>query len=243
LISKFLDTTAVGVYSVAYRFTYAFQFLPLAFVASLYPGMSAVVGKDAEALKRIFLKGMWYMGLACVPLVFGIWALAQDLVLLAGEEYLSAIPVLQILIFVLIPIFLDFPIGSLLNASDKQSTKTKIMGATMIINIVLNLLFIPNFGIIGAAYAAFVCLGFMFVAGLMCVPSLLPTFRFVELLKILIPIFLSGLVMLLFVLFFKSIFVWYLLVPIGALTYTLCLFVTGALRVSDLKLFGGVWSG
>ena len=45
LISKFLDTTAVGIYSIAYKFTYAFQFLPLAFTAALYPAMSAVVGK------------------------------------------------------------------------------------------------------------------------------------------------------------------------------------------------------
>ena len=71
-ISKFLDTTAVGIYSIAYKFTYAFQFLPLAFVAALYPGMSAVVGKDPAALKRIFNKAIWYMALLSAPIVFGL---------------------------------------------------------------------------------------------------------------------------------------------------------------------------
>ena len=60
-ISKFLDTTAVGLYAIAYKFTYAFQFLPLAFVAALYPGMSAVAGKDDVALNRILCAvcGTW----------------------------------------------------------------------------------------------------------------------------------------------------------------------------------------
>ncbi|MDG1949746.1 MAG: oligosaccharide flippase family protein, partial [bacterium] len=34
-ISKMLDATAVGIYAVAYKLTYAFQFLPLAFIAAL----------------------------------------------------------------------------------------------------------------------------------------------------------------------------------------------------------------
>src|SRR3989338_2433164 len=48
LISKFLDTTAVGLYSIAYKFTYAFQFLPLAFIAALYPRFSALMRENSE---------------------------------------------------------------------------------------------------------------------------------------------------------------------------------------------------
>ncbi len=237
LISKFLDVTAVGIYSVAYRFTYAFQFLPLAFVAALYPGMSAVVGKDEGALKRIFLRGMWYVALLCAPLVFGIWAVAPEMVLLVGDGYASAAPVLGVLVFVLIPIFLDFPVGSLLNASGHQSVKTAIMGVTMIINGALNWILIPRLGIIGAAYSALACFSFMLIAGLCFVPRILPTFRYFVLLKSLFPIFLSGGLMLLVVVYLKPITGWYAVIPVGAVVYLVSLFLTRAVNRDDIALF------
>ncbi len=233
-ISKFLDTTAVGIYSVAYRFTYSFQFLPLAFVAALYPGMSAMVGNDPEALARVFLRGMWYMALLSTPIVLGIWAVAPEAVSLAGPGYAAAAPVLSALVFVLIPIFLDFPIGSLLNASGHQSIKTAIMGMTMVINVALNWFLIPRFGIIGAAYAALACFTFMFAAGLFYVPRIIPTLRFWALCRTIFPIFASGGVMLMVVYFLKPIVGWYAVVPIGAVVYAFSLVLTRAVRKSDL---------
>ncbi|MBI4598883.1 flippase, partial [Candidatus Uhrbacteria bacterium] len=60
-LSLYLGTAAVGVYSVAYKFTYAFQFLPMAFVAALYPGMSALAAGDRRRLGELFDRSMWYM--------------------------------------------------------------------------------------------------------------------------------------------------------------------------------------
>jgi len=79
IISKIIGTTAVGVYAVAYKFTYAFQFLPMAFVAALYPGMSAMVGKrDTDGLTRLFDDAIWYVAVLAAPISFGLWAVAQN---------------------------------------------------------------------------------------------------------------------------------------------------------------------
>src|SRR5262245_18031319 len=59
-LNRYLGEAAVGIYAIAYKYTYAFQFLPLAFVAALYPGMSARVGKDPEGLHRLFDRAMRY---------------------------------------------------------------------------------------------------------------------------------------------------------------------------------------
>ncbi|MBI4438061.1 flippase [Candidatus Uhrbacteria bacterium] len=235
LISKFLDTAAVGMYALAYKFTYAFQFLPLAFTAALYPGMSAVVERDVHALERIFLKGLWYMGILAVPIVLGLWAIAPEAVRLAGPDYAPAAPVLSLLVFVLIPIFLDFPVGSLLNASGRQSTKTVIMGVTMVINIALNVILIPRMGILGAAEAALVCFVFMFVAGMFFVPRVLPGFRYRDTLRLLFPIFFSGALMLGAVLVLKPLIGWILVIPLGAAVYVLSLLTTRALRLQDIR--------
>jgi O-antigen/teichoic acid export membrane protein len=233
-ISKLIDTTAVGIYSIAYKFTYAFQFLPLAFVAALYPGLSALVGKNPKGLEQTFMKSMWYMMILAVPITFGIWLIAPEMVLLAGDGYRASAPVLRVLVLVLIPIFLDFPIGSLLNASGRQATKTAIMGVTMLINIVLNALLIPQFQILGAAYAGLASFIFMYLAGLYFIPQMIPSFSYWKMIKRLSPIFLSGAVMLLVGLYLKPLTGWVMLIPLSAMVYLIGLSLTRSFTRLDL---------
>lgn len=233
-ISKMLDTTAVGIYSIAYKFTYAFQFLPLAFVAALYPGMSAVVGKDPKALKRLFNKAVWYMALLSTPIVLGLWAIAPEVVQLAGPEYLASAVVLQTLAFVLLPIFLDFPIGSLLNAADRQSTKTAIMGVTMVINVVLNWTLIPILGVLGAAYAALASFIFMFLAGLYFVKSIIPSFSLWGFVKPVLLMYTSGIVMAVVVVLLKPYIGWVAVIPVGGVVYVAGLWVTRSVSMDDV---------
>jgi len=236
-ISKFLDTTAVGIYAIAYKYTYAFQFLPLSFIAALYPGMSSVVGKDDAELSRVLLRSLWYMALLSAPIVFGLFAIAPEVIGLAGEGYQRSTQVFQVLIFVLIPIFLDFPIGALLNAAGRQMTKTSIMGVTMVINVVLNLLLIPQVGILGAAYAALVSFLFMLLAGLWFVPSIIHSFSFRALFGTIVPVYLVGLIMLASVILLKPFIGWLAVIPVGGVVYIGGLFLAGSFSLNDLRYF------
>ncbi len=236
MISKFLGTTEVGLYSIAYKFTYAFQFLPLAFVAGLYPSFSATISSDPVALKKLFERSLWYMMIIAVPITFGIWLVAPEAVLMAGSSYASAGSVLRTLVLVLIPIFLDFPVGALLNSADRQITKTKIIGITMILNAGLNYLLIPTLGVSGAAYAALFSFIFMFVAGMTRVPSIIKGFSFRELGWNLGKILFSGFVMLLIGFIIKDAFGWILAVPVCAISYVLLLFITKSVHTDELVL-------
>ncbi|MFA6018314.1 MAG: oligosaccharide flippase family protein [Patescibacteria group bacterium] len=159
-----IGASAVGLYSVAYKLTYAFQFLPLAFIGALYPKMASLVGKPDD-LKKVFLESQWYLAFLVSPIVFGIFALAPEIIRLAyGSDYGDSVLPLSVLIFVLIPIFFDFPIGSLLNATGRQKTKTAIMGVTMVVNFIANMTFIRSYGIVGASIAA--CISFVVMFGL-----------------------------------------------------------------------------
>lgn len=192
----FFGNTVAGLYSVAYKFTFAFQFLPLAFVAALYPGMSALVGKkDNEGLGRLFESATRYLLLLAVPLAFGLSLVAEGMVALLGSEYAAAVPVLRVMPFVLLPSFLDFPIGSLLNAAGRQRTKTMIFGVTLVLNFLLDLLLVPKFGMYGAIAGSFVSLCFLVAIGMYFVPSVIPGFRYARVWRVTWPILLSGLFM------------------------------------------------
>lgn len=234
-ISKMIGTAAVGVYAVAYKFTYSFQFLPMAFVAALYPGMSALVGTDLPRLRQLFDDAIWYVAVLAVPIAFGLFAIAPDAVALAGEGYDEAVPVLQALIFVLIPIFLDFPVGSLLNAADRQGTKTAIMGVTMVLNVVMNAIFIPMFGVIGAAYAALISFTFLLLGGMYYVSDIIPGYSIRSFLKTVFPIILSGLVMGAVAYALRPIVGFVLTIPVGGVVYVAMLFATRSVRTTHIQ--------
>lgn len=234
LLSLFIGTTVVGVYSIAYRMTYAFQFLPMAFVAALYPGMSALVTNDREKLAKLFEQAMWYLMIIAIPVAFGIFAIAPDLILLAGKGYSSGAKVLQVMVFVLIPLFLDFPIGSLLNAADRQVTKTVLMGATMVINIGLNFLFIPRWGALGAAIAAEISFWFLFLAGLYFVPKIIPNLSWAKLGWLFIKITACGGVMSAITLVLRTKISFIFVIPVAVIVYFILLLVTQSLNWQQL---------
>lgn len=169
----FHDVTAVGIYAVAYKLTYALQFLPLTFTAALYPALSAAFAKgEKEDVHHTFFGALRLMAAAGFVMTSGLSALAPRLIpLVYGPEYLAAIPALTVLPWVLLPIFMDFPIGALLNASHRAHLKTTAMVCTMVINIVLNLILVPLYGPVGAAWAGVVSFWALFFIGVGFVAS------------------------------------------------------------------------
>jgi O-antigen/teichoic acid export membrane protein len=175
---RVLGQAAVGVYGVAYKYTYAFQFVPLAFSAALYPRLAALIGQGNKAeAAQLLERAFRYMLVIGLPLTFGLMAVAAPAILLAGEEYSAGIAVLSLMPLALLPSFLDIPVGSVLNAAHRQTFKTMLFGATLVLNAVLNALLIPRFGMMGAAYASIISLTVLFVSGFRVLPRILPTFH------------------------------------------------------------------
>lgn len=238
ILNAQIGESAVGVYSIAYKMTYAFQFLPLALVGALYPSLSAAAD-DPERLKKIFLAAEWYAALLAAPIVFGIWSLAPELVGLLQPEFSEASGPLAILIFVLIFIFLDFPIGSLLNATHRQIIKTAIMGATMVINIAANVILIPRFGVEGASVAALISFVFMFFAGWVCAAPI-ARLSFGELVQKTGGFFLAGAMMAASVFVLKQWIPWYATIPFGAALYVGLSFAFGTVTMDHLRQIRGI---
>ncbi len=162
LLGIMQNETAVGFYSVPYKLTFALQFLPMAFAAAAYPAMSYAFAHDKEHLKRIFEQTFFYLWFLSIPIAIGVYVLADEFVLLLyGDAFIKSIPALKILILSLPFIFLSFPLGSLLNATNQQKKNTRNFGMVMVINILLNLLLIPRWSFIGASIAGlitYICL-------------------------------------------------------------------------------------
>lgn len=183
MLTHFKGEAAAGLYSVPYKLTFAFQFVPMAFTAAFYPAMSRAFASDRRALGELLHKALWALMLVAAPIAAGIAALAPELVLFVyGKDYLPSVAAVQLLILSVIPIFLDFPLGSLLNASDRQMTQTRLMGMATVISVVLNLALIPAYGLMGVVIASIVSHLALLVGGFVAVGKFLewPAPRFVS---------------------------------------------------------------
>ncbi len=234
-ISKFMTTAAVGIYSVAYKFTYAFQFLPLALSAALYPSLSSTIEHNLQATTKTFSRSVWYIFLMVTPIVFGMWIMAPFLVSLTGSGYASSAVLLRALIFVLFPSFLEIPFGALLNAANRQKTRMKILGICMLLNVTLDFFLITRFGLFGVVIASLVSYSLMIILECIAVVKFLPSFLNAIFLKSVVGILLSGFVMFVFSYALLSKMSLIFLLPCAFLVYAFSLFVTKSFTKNDVE--------
>ncbi len=235
MLSKLATDTAVGLYGAAYKMTFAFQFLPMSFAAAIYPAMSEYYVKDRSKLSAIFAKALKYLAIVVLPLSFGIAVLAQPLVnLIYGPAFAAAALPLRIIIFSLIFAFLYWPAGSLLNACDRQSANTLVMGTTMGVNILLNLILIPYLQSTGAAIAALIGNLILFVGAVVFAHRVV-IIDFHNFISPVLRTLAAATIMALVILpLHDSPAVW-LSVPLGIVTYAIALFALKGVSVPEVK--------
>lgn len=235
MLSKLVSETAVGIYSVAYKVAFAFQFLPMAFAAAIYPAMSEYYVTSREKLGKLFYASLQYLLVIAVPLAFGVAGLARPFIVsVYGEPFLGSVLPLQILIFSLIFAFLYWPAGSLLNACDRQAKNTLVMGITMVANIILNAVLVPALSAVGAAIAALIGNAILFMGAFLYARSI-TVFDSRKFAVVAAKVALSAAVMLAAVMYLKEMMNFVTVVPFGAVVYVGILLVTGALTVSEIK--------
>ncbi len=236
MLSVLIGDRELGWYSVAYKITFALQFIPSAFAASMYPAMSNYFQHAHEKLAHLFEKTMNLLMLLSVPIAAGTIVIAQPLIIAVyTNEFSNSVLPLQILIAAMPAIFLSFPVGSMLNACNKQYINTINLGVTMVINIILNILLIPHFQHVGASIAAVVSLYYLFFANVYFVDSITlynKRLLITQALKIIIASAAMALMVWLAL-------AWGLLAAllVGVISYPLCVALVRAVRRADIVEF------
>lgn len=166
LMSKILPSEQLGWWSVPYKITFAFQFIPSAVAASIYPVMSVLSITDQAKIGDLFTKAWRYLFAIIFPLSFGLGAIAKPVIVaLYGERFLPSVPVLRLLLISLIFSYLGYITGALLNATNHQKVQTSLLAVALFINTTLNVLLLPRFGIEGAALTALISNGILCTLG------------------------------------------------------------------------------
>lgn len=234
LLSYLAGDTQVGLYQIAFKIVFALQFLPLAFTASVYPALSKYWQSDRKQLEITFARALNYLTIISWPIIIGTILLADRIVLLFSDGYSGAVLPLQIAIMALFFIFLNYPIGSLLNACDLQKRNTRNMIITAIFSISLNIILIPRFQAMGAVITVLLSNFLMFSLGVFSVSSLIK-YNFKKNLSILVKSLLAALSMGMAIVMLKSVLPLLLIVILSAFIYLITLYLFGGIKSDDLS--------
>lgn len=225
----------VGIYQVSFKIIFALQFLPLAFTASLYPAMSFYWKNNHEQLKTTLRRSLDYLLLISIPISVGIFLLADKIILIFDNAYQESYWPLRISILSLIFIFINFPLGSLLNACDKQSKNTKNMLIVLIFSVIFNIVLIPKFQAIGASVVVLFSNLLMFILAIIECKKIIKYNLLKNNFFIFVKILIASLFMSVFIYFLKDLINVFLLCFLSALIYFLFVFLLGAFKKDELK--------
>jgi O-antigen/teichoic acid export membrane protein len=154
MIGRILGSEALGVYNTVVPLSEAWYFIPMSIVSSVFPAIINAKAEDQQRYQKR-LQNLYDLMVAISLVIALIMTFASGLIyqIILKPEYSSGAPVLAVHVWAGIFVFLGVASSQyLINEGLTQlSLLRTAVGA--IVNILLNLILLPRFGIIGAAWA------------------------------------------------------------------------------------------
>jgi O-antigen/teichoic acid export membrane protein len=157
MLKQMLDEKEVGFYAAAVQLCEAWYFLPTVITGSLFPAILNAKKKSTQLYEDRFQKLIDLLAWVSIGIAIPVFFFSEVIIeLLYGNEFAASASVLAIYIWAGVPTFLSSATGQFLVAENltKLTIVKNIPG--VILNILLNLLLIPKYGIVGSAVATLV---------------------------------------------------------------------------------------
>lgn len=152
MLGQMLGDESVGIYSAAVRISEIWYFIPMAIVASVFP--SLMQNQDQAAFTKNFQRLFDLMFAISFPMALLMAAFSTLIVrVLFGVGYLDASPVLSVYAWAILFAFLGVPAGRWYLYADLQKLALARTALGAVVNVTLNMMLIPRYGPVGAAYA------------------------------------------------------------------------------------------
>jgi O-antigen/teichoic acid export membrane protein len=154
LLGFLTDARTVGLYNAAYKPVTIALALPLTYFVGLFPALSRTYAEGMSAFRPLVERSLRLSALMAVPLGIGGTLLAQPgILLLYGSNYADSAGVLPILIWSAVLVILRGSYRHSLTAAGHQRLDLRCAVISSSINVGLNILLIPRYGMMGAATA------------------------------------------------------------------------------------------
>jgi O-antigen/teichoic acid export membrane protein len=160
LIGFFMNNADIGIYRTAFQLTSVAIFTTLAFHTVLYPKISTWgAHKQFREIENSLARAYTYSLLLAIPTCIGGWILGERLLyFLYGASFVEGTSALYVLLLVQVVNVFMFLGTMSLAALNRPKDAFRITVIAAIVNILLDIVFIPVLGIVGAALATLVAM-------------------------------------------------------------------------------------
>lgn len=145
MIQLFWSSADVGYYFAAYRLSNFITLFTSAIGMLIFPTYSALnkFGK-VNQIKKLTFDSERHLSLIVFPMVFGLLILAEPTVFILLSGWMPAVPLLQILPFVVLFKTLSIPYEAQFNGMNKPKINRNRIIIMLVFNLTLNVLLIPK---------------------------------------------------------------------------------------------------
>lgn len=155
MVGSLLSTREAGIYAAVSRIASLIPFAIVLVNTITSPLIAELYSqRRLHDMQRMMTRVAWGSMLVSAPLCLGIVVTAPYLLGLFGPDFISGSTSLAILAFSRLMIALTGSVGYLMSMTGHHKPAATILGVGAILNIVLDIILIPPFGIEGAAVAS-----------------------------------------------------------------------------------------
>ncbi len=152
LLSYMKGSYEAGIYGVAYRFLEAIIFIPSSLALAIFPTMTKLHYGNLAEMKKLYKKILKLMTVLGIITALGCIFVLPEIIKLFLPNYFKAIDIIRVLSLSIPFIFVYVPLSQIILTSDKYLKSLVLISiGTLFFNILLNLIYIPQYGSLGAA--------------------------------------------------------------------------------------------
>jgi O-antigen/teichoic acid export membrane protein len=244
MLSLYRGSTDVGIYAAPYKILEVLFFIPGIFMGNVFPIFTKYIKENNPKLKDAVQKSFDFLVISGMGILFGGMALSGKIIrIVAGQDFVTAstmnfhgieitAPILfQILLFAMAVSYIAYLFNPIIIAENHQSALIKPAIFATLLNIGLNIIFIPIYGYLAAAVITVITEVFILIYQGSIVYKLLP---YMPKITIFAKSLVAGLIMGLVLYTLNNLNV-FILILIGVLIYFLLLLLLRAVNVGIIK--------
>ncbi len=239
LLKNISGDEAVGLYAIPAKIVFTFPFVALAVTAVIYPAMSNYAINSKERLQSIFERTYQFLFAVSAPICVGIFLLSEPIILRIWPEFKDSIPALKVLIWAVVFLYIEYPFGSLLNATGNEKRNTINRGLQLFVFIIFNLILIPKYSFMGAVYSALLCSILIVFLGWLKARKIIEIMG-QKMILATMKIFIASIIMGVFVNFSIKEYSFLVVIPVAAILYAFILIILKLYGEEDWKWLKGV---
>lgn len=153
-LSLGVGDAAAGVFATGLRLIEV-ALMPLSFLGvAAYPALSQLFAADVPAFRRGAVDLLWLMLQGGGAVAWGLYFVAPALLVpVLGERFAGAEPVIQTMAVFALVQAVEVGLGRVMLCADRQTANAWYVAGGAIVSVLLNVLWVPRYGVNGAIFA------------------------------------------------------------------------------------------